>query len=452
MCGPRGIGKSSLSAEILSAHLDPAGPLHRAGAESVLLASSLDQARTIFHFLRQLCEGESFRWTDSGQRVSVTHRPSGARVRVASSDAKRAFGLGANTPIIVGDEPGAWAERGGALMFDALQTSGGKSDTRLLLIGTRAPGADGGWWRSLLTEPADPGTYRQIHDAPIDAEGEVVDWASWRTIRRALPLLDFNPHLRPKLEEELRRAKRSEDARRRFVTYRLNRPAAAVRSVLFTADQWRTVEGRPVPAAAGRPIVGLDVGSSRAWNTGAILWPSGRLAGLAVAPGLPGIEELEKRDGKRRGLYDEFRADGILTVDEGRRVVRVRALIDRVLAFRPEVIVCDRFRLPAVLDAVAGRCRVIARVTRWSESTADIMATRRHALDGGLAVVPECRRIFRFTLAESTVEHDDSGNVRMVKGDTHNTHRDDLASAMVLACGAAARRRAPRKVRLHVVA
>ena len=160
--------------------------------------------------------------------------------------------------------------------------------------------------------------------------------------------------------------------------------------------------------------MGLDVGSSRAWSTGAILWPSGRLAGLAVAPGLPGIEELEKRDGKRRGLYDELRADGILTVDEGRRVVRVRALIDRVLAFRPEVIVCDRFRLPAVLDAVAGRCRVIARVTRWSESTADIMATRRHALDGGLAVVPECRRIFRFTLAESTVEHDDSGNVRMV--------------------------------------
>ena len=45
LCGGRGIGKSSLLAEILSAYLDPSGPLHRPGAESVLLASSLDQAR-----------------------------------------------------------------------------------------------------------------------------------------------------------------------------------------------------------------------------------------------------------------------------------------------------------------------------------------------------------------------------------------------------------------------
>ncbi len=450
LCGPRGVGKSSLSGEILSAYLDPSGPLHRSGAESVLLASSLDQARITFAFLRALCEGDGYRWQDSGQRVAVTHVASGARVRVASSDAKRAFGLGANTPAVVGDEPGAWQERGGALMFDALTTSGGKSDTRLFLIGTRAPGAEGGWWRSLLTEPADPGTYRQIHDAPLDGDGEVIDWASWRTIARANPLLGFNPHLRPKLEEERRKAKRSDDARRRFVTYRLNRPQQAARAVLLTVDQWRAVESRPVPEPTGRPIAGLDVGSSRAWSTGAVLWPSGRLAAVAVAPGVPALESQEKRDGKRRGLYDELREGGILTVDEGRRVVRVAALVERVMAYRPAVVVCDRFRLPAVLDAVGGRCRVVARVTRWSESTADIMACRRMALDGPLAVVPECRRIFRFALAESTVEHDDCGNVRLVKGDTHNRHRDDLAAALVLACGAWSRRRAPGRVRVHV--
>ena len=450
LCGPRGIGKSSLSAEILSAFLDPSGPLHRPGGESVLLASSLDQARITFAFLRGLCEGDAYRWLDSGQRVAVTHRPSGARVRVASSDAKRAFGLGANTPAVVGDEPGAWLERGGALMYDALTTSGGKSDTRLLLIGTRAPGAESGWWRSLLSEPADPGTYRQIHEAPTDAEGEVVDWASWRTIQRANPLLPFNPHPRPKLAEELRKAKRSEDSRRRFITYRLNRPQQPARSVLFTADQWRAVEARPVPEPVGRPIVGLDVGSSRAWSTAAILWPSGRLAAVAVAPGVPGLDSQERRDGKRAGRYDELREGGILTLDAGRRVVRVVALIERIMAYRPEVIICDRFRLPAVLDAVGGRCRVISRVTRWSESTADIMAARRLALDGALAVVPECRRIFRFTLAESTVEHDDSGNVRLIKGDTHNRHRDDLAAALVLAAGAWSRRPAPRRARLHV--
>ena len=188
-----GLGKSSLAADVLSAYLDPLGPLHRPGAESILLASSLDQARITFRFLRAALTGEDYRWLDSGQRVGVTHVPSDTRVRVASSDAKKAFGLGSSTPAIVGDEPGAWQERGGALMFDALETSGGKSDTRLFLIGTRAPGADGGWWRSLLEAESDPSTYVQIHDAPVDDDDQVISPLSWKTIRRAQPLLGWNP-------------------------------------------------------------------------------------------------------------------------------------------------------------------------------------------------------------------------------------------------------------------
>ena len=81
------------------------------------MASSLDQARITFRFLRELLPGKDYRWSDSGQRVAVTHVPTGTRVRVASSDAKRAFGLGAGTPVIVGDEPAAWHERGGSLMY-----------------------------------------------------------------------------------------------------------------------------------------------------------------------------------------------------------------------------------------------------------------------------------------------------------------------------------------------
>ena len=44
LSGPRGLGKSSLSADVLAAYVAPDGPLHRPGAESVLLAGSLDQA------------------------------------------------------------------------------------------------------------------------------------------------------------------------------------------------------------------------------------------------------------------------------------------------------------------------------------------------------------------------------------------------------------------------
>ena len=128
LCGPRGLGKSSLSGELLACALDPDGPLHEPGSESILLAGSLDQARAAFRFLRARCpEDKGFKYTDSGQRVSVHHKVTNTRIRVASSDAKRAFGI-VGARLVVGDEPAAWQERGGALMFDALSTAGGKQD------------------------------------------------------------------------------------------------------------------------------------------------------------------------------------------------------------------------------------------------------------------------------------------------------------------------------------
>ena len=284
----------------------------------------------------------------------------------------------------------------------------------------------------------------------MDDEGEVVAWSNWRTIRRANPLIDHNPFLRPKLEDERLKALKDEDARRRFISYRLNRPQQPARTVLFTVAQWRGVEARPVPEASGRPIAGVDVGSTRSWSTAGLLWRSGRLDGFAVAPGAPSIDRQESRDAKRAGTYQKLVDAGLLAVDAGRRVVKVSTLIDRVLAFRPSVIVCDRFRVGEVLDAVRGRCPVVPRVTRWSESTADIMATRRLALDGALAVVPEARPLFRLALAETCVEHDDGGNVRLVKLDSNNRHRDDLAAALVLAGGQLSRMPAARKVRIHV--
>ena len=453
LSGPRGLGKSSLSALLLASALDPTGPLHRGGAESVLLASSLDQARIPFRFLRGICTGPEYRWMDSAQRVAVTHVPTGTRVRVASSDAKRAFGLGADTSLIVGDEPGAWQERAGALMHDALETSGGKAECRLILIGTRAPGSEGGWWRKLVDGGSDPpGTYVQVHDAPMDDDGEVPGWSTWRVIRRANPLIDFNPHLRPKLADERRKALRDEDARRRFVSLRLNRPMQPARSVLLTLEQWRGVEARPVPVASGRPIAGIDTGSSRAWSTAALLWPNGRLDAICVAPGSPDLAKQERRDGKRRGLYQRLADAGLLHLEQGRRVVRVSTLVDRVLAYRPRLITCDRFRYESVLDAVKGRCPVVPRRMRqsWSEPTEQIQATRRAALDGNLSVVPAARPLYRLALAETCVEHDDSGNVRLVKMDTNNTHRDDLAAALTLACGQMARMPARRRIKVHV--
>ena len=107
---------------------------------------------------------------------------------------------------------------------------------------------------------------------------------------------------------------------------------------------------------------------------------------------------------------------------------------------RPAVIVCDRFRLPELQDAVGGRIRLVARVSRWSDAAADIRALRALAKDGPLAVAPGSRLLLAASLAAAEVKNDDAGNVRLVKRGTNNTARDDVAAAAILAAGAFTRR------------
>ena len=108
----------------------------------------------------------------------------------------------------------------------------------------------------------------------------------------------------------------------------------------------------------------------------------------------------------------------------------------------PERIICDRFRLAELQDCARG-IRVRPRVTRWSESSEDIRGLRKAALDGPLAVEPGSRGLLTASLAVAMVENDSSGNVRMIKRGTNNQARDDVAAALVLACGEVARRPKP---------
>ena len=85
------------------------------------------------------------------------------------------------------------------------------------------------------------------------------------------------------------------------------------------------------------------------------------------------------------------------------------------------------------------------RVTRWSEASEDIRAVRKFAADGPLAVEPGSRPLLAASLAAAMVQNDDQGSVRLVKRGTNNTGRDDVAAALVLACGALSRAPAPRR-------
>ena len=122
-------------------------------------------------------------------------------------------------------------------------------------------------WRDLVdVGDGSESTYRQVHDAPLDEHGEVEGWQRWPTIARANPLVGLNPHLGPKLKDELAKALRSDVLRPRFITYRLNRPIQVAAEVLFTVEAWKRIEAREIGSDMGTPICGIDRGESKAYD------------------------------------------------------------------------------------------------------------------------------------------------------------------------------------------
>ena len=445
---PRGNGKSWLAAHVLTRALTPGDPLHVAGAEYLLCAASIEQARLCFRFVRSNLEATGeYRFLDSSTRIGIAHKASNTRLRVLSSNGKTAMGV-VGCPLAVADEPGSWEVGGGQLMADALMTAQGKpgSRLRLLMIGTLAP-ATGGWWHDLIAAGSTGSTHVTV------LQGEAATWDRWTTIRRANPLTSISPEFRAKLIEERDAARADSRLKARFLSYRLNLPTADESQVLLTVDDWRRVTARPVPEADGRPVVGLDMGEGRAWSAAVALWRSGRCEAVAVAPGLPSIEVQEKRDRVPRGTYARLIQSGRLVTDGERRVPRAEFVIDKLMGWRPTVIVGDRARHAEVLDAVRGRVPVVARITRWFGAAEDVRALRRSALDGPLAVEESSRGLMAASLAAACVRSDDQGSTRLVKADpSNNTGRDDLAAALTLAAGAVARMPRPRSVRIHVAA
>ena len=106
----RGNGKTTLVAALGCAALD--GPLAVQRGETVIVASSFDQARVAFEhilaFMDPIIESDRNRWRiqDSANRATVTDRNTGARVRVLGSDPARAHGLA--PVLVIADEPAQW--------------------------------------------------------------------------------------------------------------------------------------------------------------------------------------------------------------------------------------------------------------------------------------------------------------------------------------------------------
>ena len=446
----RGNGKTALAGWLAAQSITPGSKYYRDELETVIVAASIDQARLLFDAACKYLPTDAYRIRHSKDVLGAQHKKVGtARIRAISSNPRTALGL-SQFGLIIADEPGAWEERGGTQMFDALRQSMGKIEgQKLILIGTRAPAVADSWWPMLLEEGSGEGTHVRLITPKPKAK-----WYDNNTVRDANPLSKVHPPLWAKLKRERDAAKKDDRLRRAFEAYRLNKLVDVSDSVLIEVADWARIVGREVPEREGQPVIGLDLGASMSWCAAWCLWPNGRSEVHALMPGIPTPTEMERRAALPRGRLRSFIDDGVLHVEKGRRSAQPETLI-QILKEKgisnPAAIVADRFRAPALADACRGFGTVTARQTRWSEATEDISAFWRLALDEGLTVVPEAHGLVQFALSEATLRTDDQDSYRIIKRRGVRS-RDDVVQAGVLAAGLWYRRRGkqPRKVRFHV--
>ena len=430
----RGNGKTALLSGIAAATLD--GPLMVPRGETVIVASSFEQARIAFeHVLAfmgdKLADNRRWKIWDTAQQARIEDRQTGARVRCVGSDPRRAHGL---APVLVlADEPAQWVETTGERMVAALRTAAGKQPhSRFVALGTRPADVEH-WFAKMLAGGAD---YAQCHAAgPDDPRFQRRTWA------KANPSLAHMPDLEAAIRTEARQARQDPALLASFDSLRLNAGTedSAV-STLLDAGLWRSIEG--TAERGGAPTWGVDLGGSAAQSAISAYWPqTGALASLAAFPAAPSLRERGMRDGVS-GLYVECARRGeLLTL--GRHTVDVTALLQAALeAFgRPSRIVADRWRegdLREALDA-AGVPRAILefRGMGFRDGAEDVRGFRKACADR--RVVPAPSLLLRSAMAEARTVSDAAGNSKLSKGSQGGRRaraRDDAAAAAILAVAA----------------
>ena len=435
----RGNGKTTLLAGVGAATL--IGPLATVRGDTVIVASSFEQARICFEHVLAFLEGclgqrtlrETFRVWDTAQQGAIQHRETGARVRCIGSDPRRAHGL---SPVLVlADEPAQWESSKSSAMVAALRTAMGKQPgARFVAIGTRP--ADPEHWFAKLLESAD---YAQVHAAErTDPKFHRRTW------RKANPSLPAMPDLLLALEAEATLARRDPAMLAAFDALRLNLGTADTeRAMLLDAGTWVEIEGEA--DATGPTYWGVDLGSTAAQSAIACYWPrTGRLEAVAAFPAIPSLEQRGLTDAVGRLYAECWNRGELLTLGENTVPVDelVRAASQRWGA--PSGLAADRWREGELRDALKLSGLPVAplelRGQGYKDGAEDVRTFRRACLEG--KVTPSQSLLLASAMAEARTVTDPSGNSKLAKGSEGGRRlraRDDAAAAAILAVATGAK-------------
>ena len=432
----RGNGKTALLSGIAAATLD--GPLTVERGETVIVASSFEQARIAFdHVLAfmgdKLRDRKRWRVWDTLQAARIQDRHTGAMVRCIGSDPKRAHGL---APVLVlADEPAQWPETTGEKMVAALRTAAGKQPhSRFVALGTRPARSD--HWFSKMLDPA-TGRYVQCHAA--DDPDAIHDPAEWV---KANPSLLAMPDLRQAIQAEAEQARHDPALLASFRALRLNLGTSetADRDMLIQPELWRELLGLPEAPPEGPRTWGIDLGGAAAMSAICCVWGSGRLENLAMVGSEPDLASRALRDGAGE-IYQTAHDTGELLISD-RRIPDVPALFSEAetrFGGRPDRIVCDRWRIAELRDALDDSSwqavPLVARGQGFRDGAEDIRTWSKAVVERRVnPVLPA--RLLTAALAEAVVITDAAGNSKLAQnteGGRRKRGRDDVAAAAILA-------------------
>ena len=215
--------------------------------------------------------------------------------------------------------------------------------------------------------------------------------------------------------------------------------------MLLQVSDWRRCLVAPdeLPPASGPWLAGVDLGGSASLNALAAYWPeTSRAEVLALVGDDPPLLERGRLDGVGRAYLEAHRRGELLTAP-GRDPGPGRLIQSALERWGPPAaLAADRWKKGRLYDALneAGAPRrfdVHLRGQGYRDGGEDVAAFRR-SVHRGLLQVSGGQKLLGRAIAGARVLTDPAGNSKLATradGGRSWKHRDDMAAALILACG-----------------